>query len=57
MKNSVKKIIVTSTSEVYGTAQYVPIDEDHHSLNRNMQHQKFQQIKLLYHLKNHLTFQ
>ena len=29
MKNSVKKIIVTSTSEVYGTAQYVPIDEDH----------------------------
>lgn len=25
----VKKIIHTSTSEVYGTAQYVPIDEDH----------------------------
>lgn len=25
----VKKIIVTSTSEVYGTAQYVPIDEKH----------------------------
>lgn len=24
-----KKIIVTSTSEVYGTAQYVPIDEKH----------------------------
>lgn len=24
-----KRIIVTSTSEVYGTAQYVPIDEDH----------------------------
>lgn len=25
----VKKLIVTSTSEVYGTAQYVPIDEEH----------------------------
>jgi NAD dependent epimerase/dehydratase len=25
----VKKIVHTSTSEVYGTAQYVPIDEDH----------------------------
>ena len=25
----VKKIMVTSTSEVYGTAQYVPIDENH----------------------------
>ncbi len=28
-KNGVKKIVVTSTSEVYGTAQYVPIDENH----------------------------
>ena len=28
-ENGVKKIIVTSTSEVYGTAQYVPIDEKH----------------------------
>lgn len=26
---SVKRLIVTSTSEVYGTAQYVPIDEKH----------------------------
>jgi NAD dependent epimerase/dehydratase len=25
----VKKILVTSTSEIYGTAQYVPIDEKH----------------------------
>lgn len=25
----VKKVLVTSTSEVYGTAQYVPIDEKH----------------------------
>lgn len=25
----VKKVLVTSTSEVYGTAQYVPIDENH----------------------------
>lgn len=25
----VKKILVTSTSEVYGTAKYIPIDEDH----------------------------
>jgi NAD dependent epimerase/dehydratase len=28
-ENNVKKILVTSTSEVYGTAQYVPIDEKH----------------------------
>ena len=27
--NKIKKIIHTSTSEVYGTAQYVPIDEKH----------------------------
>ncbi|MDC0460788.1 NAD-dependent 4,6-dehydratase LegB [Candidatus Pelagibacter sp.] len=29
MENQVSRIIHTSTSEVYGTAQYVPIDEDH----------------------------
>ncbi len=29
MDNSCEKIICTSTSEVYGTAQYVPIDEKH----------------------------
>jgi NAD dependent epimerase/dehydratase len=28
-KNGVKRFIQTSTSEVYGTAQYVPIDEKH----------------------------
>ena len=28
-KNKVKKIIQLSTSEVYGTAQYIPIDEEH----------------------------
>ena len=28
-ENSVGRVIVTSTSEVYGTAQYVPIDEKH----------------------------
>ena len=28
-KNSFGRVIVTSTSEVYGTAQYVPIDEKH----------------------------
>jgi len=28
-ENSVKRIIHTSTSEVYGTAKYVPIDENH----------------------------
>lgn len=28
-ENGVKKVLVTSTSEVYGTAQYVPIDENH----------------------------
>ncbi|MCK4823418.1 NAD-dependent epimerase/dehydratase family protein, partial [bacterium] len=29
LENGVSKIIHTSTSEVYGTAQYAPIDEDH----------------------------
>ena len=28
-ENGVKRILVTSTSEVYGTARYVPIDESH----------------------------
>ncbi|MCE5214535.1 MAG: GDP-mannose 4,6-dehydratase [Methanobacterium sp.] len=28
-ENSVEKLVHTSTSEVYGTAQYVPIDEEH----------------------------
>lgn len=29
MRNKVSRVIHTSTSEVYGTAQYVPIDEKH----------------------------
>ena len=29
LKNNIDKIIHTSTSEVYGTAQYIPIDEKH----------------------------
>ena len=29
LTNRVKKVVHTSTSEVYGTAQYVPIDEKH----------------------------
>jgi len=29
MENNVKRVLVTSTSEVYGSAQYVPIDEKH----------------------------
>lgn len=29
LENNVRRLIVTSTSEVYGTAQYVPIDERH----------------------------
>ncbi|MBR3765593.1 MAG: NAD-dependent 4,6-dehydratase LegB [Muribaculaceae bacterium] len=28
-ENGVRRVLVTSTSEVYGTAQYVPIDEKH----------------------------
>ena len=28
-ENGVKRVLATSTSEVYGTAQYVPIDEKH----------------------------
>lgn len=29
IKNKIKRVIHTSTSEVYGTAEYVPIDEKH----------------------------
>ena len=29
LENGVKRVIHTSTSEVYGTAKYVPIDENH----------------------------
>ncbi len=29
LKNNIEKILHTSTSEVYGTAKYVPIDEEH----------------------------
>ncbi len=29
LENGCQKVLVTSTSEVYGTAQYVPIDEKH----------------------------
>ena len=29
LENGIEKILITSTSEVYGTAQYVPIDEKH----------------------------
>lgn len=28
-KSKIKRVLVTSTSEVYGTAQYIPIDEKH----------------------------
>ena len=41
LENNVKKIIHTSTSEVYGTAKYVPIDEDHPlQPNHHIVHQK-----------------
>ena len=29
LKNNLSRVLVTSTSEVYGTAKYVPIDENH----------------------------
>lgn len=29
LENGVQRVVHTSTSEVYGTAQYVPIDEKH----------------------------
>src|SRR3546814_11332234 len=29
LDNGVRRVVHTSTSEVYGTAQYVPIDENH----------------------------
>lgn len=28
-KNGIKKLVITSTSEVYGSANYIPIDEEH----------------------------
>lgn len=34
-KAGVKRVIHTSTSEVYGTAHYVPIDEDHRLLGQS----------------------
>ncbi len=34
-KNNVKKIVHTSTSEVYGSAQYVPIDEKHPNVGQS----------------------
>ena len=35
LDNNIEKVIVTSTSEVYGTARYVPIDETAHRLHRH----------------------
>ena len=32
---NVEKIIVTSTSEVYGSAQYVPMNEEHPILGQS----------------------
>jgi NAD dependent epimerase/dehydratase len=29
LKNKLKRVLITSTSEVYGTAKYIPIDENH----------------------------
>jgi dTDP-glucose 4,6-dehydratase len=29
LKNQIQRVFITSTSEVFGTAQYVPIDENH----------------------------
>ena len=29
LNNEIEKVLITSTSEVYGTADYVPIDEEH----------------------------
>jgi NAD dependent epimerase/dehydratase len=29
LKNNIQRVLITSTSEVYGTAKYVPIDENH----------------------------
>ena len=44
-KRNVKKIIHVSTSEVFGSPQYLPIDEKHRFfLNLHMPHQKLQQI-------------
>lgn len=34
-KRNVKQILVTSTSETYGTAQYVPIDEKHPAVGQS----------------------
>ena len=45
-KIEVKKIIQLSTSEVYGTAQYIPIDEEHPKVpNLLIVLQKFPQMQ------------
>ena len=37
----IERVLITSTSEVYGTAQYVPIDESHPlNLSRHILHPK-----------------
>ncbi len=33
--NNIKQIIITSTSETYGSAQYVPIDENHRKIGQS----------------------
>ena len=46
INSNVKKIIHTSTSEVYGTPNYIPIDEKHLvKLNLLTQQVKLLQIK------------
>ena len=54
----VKKIIHTSTSEVYGTAQQIPILESHQINPQSLtQHLKQQQTTLLMHIINLSTYQ
>ncbi len=53
----IERVIHTSTSEVYGTAQYVPIDESiHYNPNLPIQPQKLQQIRLPYLIIIHLSY-
>ena len=56
-KNKVKHFIHTSTSEVYGSAKYVPIDENH-PLNASL-HMLLQNFidQICYPFKNHLICQ
>ena len=44
-QKGIKQVVITSTSETYGSAQYAPIDENHPKVGQSLTQQlRFQQI-------------